>query len=101
ACHDAKGSAAAFDMKTAGWQNMLVGRVPRPGGSAGIGSSCLNMNYQYLIKGSKPAKGLFLDKLNPDPAFKTPCGDRMPLLPPMLSPQEFDCVQRWANGLTP
>jgi hypothetical protein len=97
ACHDAKGSAAAFDMKTAGWEKMLVGRLPRPGGSAGIGSSCLASGMPFLVAGSKPAKGLFLDKLF---QVKPPCGDRMPLLPPVLTAQEMDCVQRWANGLT-
>jgi hypothetical protein len=104
ACHDAKGSAAAFDMKTAGWEKMLVGRTPRPGGSPGIGSACLGMTTPYLIAGSKPAKGLFLDKLGAfiDPAKQTKplCGDRMPLLPPQLSPQELDCIQRWANAIT-
>jgi hypothetical protein len=97
ACHDGKGSAAAFDMKTAGWENMLVGRLPKAGGSAGIGSACLSQTTPFLVAGSKPARGLFLDKMF---LVQPPCGDRMPLLPPPLTPQEMDCIQRWANGLT-
>jgi hypothetical protein len=103
ACHDAMGSAANFDMVTSGWEKMLVGRTARPGGKQGIGSACLGVNTPYLVAGSKPAKGLFLDKLGIylDPKQTKPvCGDRMPLLPPQLSPQEMDCIQRWANGIT-
>jgi hypothetical protein len=97
ACHDGKGSAAAFDMKTPGWENMLVGRLPKAGGSAGIGSACLSQTTPFLVAGSKPARGLFLDKMF---LVQPACGDRMPLLPPPLTPQEMDCIQRWANGLT-
>jgi hypothetical protein len=97
ACHDAKGSAAAFDMESAGWEKLLVGRLPKAGGASGLGSACVDTRMPYLVAGSKPARGLFLDKLaNPTQT----CGARMPLLPPVLNAGELDCVQRWANGLT-
>ena len=97
ACHDANGSAAGFDMKTTGWQNNLVGKMPRAGGAAGLSSVCLNAGLPYLVAGRSPASGLFLDKLT---MAKPPCGEQMPLIPPNLTPAEIDCVQRWANGLT-
>jgi hypothetical protein len=99
ACHDSKGSAAAFDMVTAGWETKLVGRLPKAGGANGLGSQCINVAGAgaYLVAGSVPAKGLFLDKLrNPHQV----CGGQMPLIPPLLSDVEMDCVQRWANALT-
>ena len=97
ACHDAAGSAAHFDMKTAGWQNRLVGVKPSAGGASGLGSVCIASGMPYLVAGSQPARGLFLDKLF---STKPVCGAQMPLIPPNLSASELDCVQRWANGLT-
>jgi hypothetical protein len=95
ACHDAKGTSANFDMASPGWEMKLVGGNPNGGGAAGFGSQCQGKG-PYLIAGSSPARGLFLDKL----AAKPPCGNQMPLLPPTLTATELDCVQRWANGLT-
>jgi hypothetical protein len=95
ACHDANGAAAGFAMTASGWEKTLVGRLPKAGGAAGLGSACLAAGTPYLVAGSNPARGLFLEKLN-----KPPCGQQMPLLPPDLTPAELDCVQRWANGLT-
>jgi hypothetical protein len=97
ACHDAKGSAAGFDMKTAGWEKLLVGRPPRAGGAPGLPSQCIASGLPYLVAGSVPARGLFLDKLGPN---TQPCGARMPLVPSFLNATELDCVQRWANVLT-
>jgi hypothetical protein len=97
ACHDANGAAAHFDMKTAGWQTKLVGVKPSSGGAAGLGSVCIASGMPYLVAGSQPARGLFLDKLM---AAKPACGAQMPLIPPNLTFAELDCVQRWANGLT-
>jgi hypothetical protein len=94
ACHDASGSAANFNMVANGWEKTLVGRPPKSGGAAGLGSQCLAAGMPYLVAGSNPAKGLFLTKLN-----HPSCGQQMPLLPPDLTAQELDCVQRWANGL--
>jgi hypothetical protein len=94
ACHDAKGSAAGFDMKTTGWEKTLVGRLSKSGGAPGLGSLCIGMSRPYLVAGSSPARGLFLDKLKAPP---TPCGAQMPLLPGFLSASELDCVQRWAD----
>ncbi len=96
ACHDAKGTAANFDMASSGWENKLVGISPMNGGGSGFMSQCLKAGMPYLVAGSSPARGLFLEKLNPTPL----CGSQMPALPPLLTAQELDCVQRWANGLT-
>jgi hypothetical protein len=95
ACHDAKGTSAGFDMATTGWEKTLVGRTPNKGGSAGFMSLCPSTDV-YLVAGSNPARGLFLDKLKPNP----PCGNMMPALGSALTASELDCVQRWANGLT-
>jgi hypothetical protein len=97
ACHDANGSAAGFNMASSGWEKNLVGGKPKVGGAPGLGSVCVNSGKQYLIPGSVPAQGLFLDKLM---SAKPACGAQMPLIPPNLTAQELDCVQRWANGLT-
>jgi hypothetical protein len=97
ACHDANGSSANFNMATPGWEKTLVGRMPKTGGAAGLQTQCGAAGMPYLVAGSSPAKGLFLDKLF---STKPVCGAQMPLLPPTLTPTEMDCVQRWANGLT-
>jgi hypothetical protein len=97
ACHDASGSAANFNMYSPGWEKNLVGKMPKAGGAPGLGSACLQAGKPYLVAGSAPATGLFLDKLM---NAKPTCGAQMPLIPPNLSAQELDCVQRWANGLT-
>jgi hypothetical protein len=96
ACHDAKGTAAGFDMASANWQNKLIGISPKAGGGNGFTSQCLAAGMPYLVAGSSPARGLFLEKLKATPI----CGSQMPALPPLLTAQELDCVQRWANGLT-
>ncbi len=96
ACHDSKGTAAGFDMQTTGWENKLVGETPtKNAGGAGFMSQCLNVGMPYLVAGSSPARGLFLEKLMPNP----PCGSQMPALGSTLSSDEMSCVQRWANGL--
>jgi len=97
ACHDSKGTAAGFDMATSGWETTLVGRKPKAGGGAGFNSQCLASPEPFLVAGSAPARGLFLDKLA---ETMPPCGNQMPALPPLLTPSELDCVQRWANALT-
>jgi hypothetical protein len=97
ACHDANGSAAGFNMASTGWEKNLVGKYPKAGGAAGLGSACLAAGKPYLVAGSAPATGLFLDKLI---SAKPACGAQMPLIPPNLTPSELDCVQRWANALT-
>jgi len=96
-CHDAMGSSANFNMASVGWENNLVGKMPKAGGAAGLASACTSAGTPYLVAGSAPARGLFLDKL----ASKKPaCGLQMPLLTSYLNATEMDCVQRWANGLT-
>jgi hypothetical protein len=93
-CHDAAGSSANFDMMTPGWQTQLVGVTPEGGGS--LPSKCVDSG-PYLVPGSNPAAGLFMQKLNADaPAA---CGDLMPLVGTRLSAADLDCVQSWANAL--
>jgi hypothetical protein len=99
ACHDAAGVGAGFDMVAAGWETRMVGRLPNKtvGPVVGLRSQCDPVGGAYLVKGSVPAKGLFLDKLrNTNQA----CGMQMPLITNYLSLAEMDCVQRWANALT-
>lgn len=98
ACHDAKGTAANFDMASTNWQNKLVGVSPMTGGGSGFMSQCTKVGMPYLVAGSNPARGLFLEKLTSSPPV--PCGSLMPALGGPLSSTELDCVQRWANALT-
>jgi hypothetical protein len=97
ACHDAQGSAAKFDMASDGWETHLVGQVPKGGGT--IASMCAtgaNATRPYLVAGSNPATGLFMDK------FKTipPCGETMPMLTGPVSAADMACIQQWATALT-
>jgi hypothetical protein len=96
ACHDGAGTAAGFNMVTAGWETKLVGTVSPGGGTGAFASLCGGMGMVYLNKGSNPATGLFMDKLSKSPPQ---CGVQMPNLPPLLTPTELACVQTWANAL--
>jgi hypothetical protein len=96
ACHDATRSATGLDMTSANWPQKLVGTLASNGPTTSIPSQCLNSTEPYLIKGTLPAQGLFLDKLRPNP----PCGDQMPTLGVRMSAEDLDCFQRWANALT-
>jgi hypothetical protein len=83
-------------MASPGWEKNLVGKNPKGGTpSGGIAAVCPT-TMPYLVAGSSPARGLFLDKLKAKPS----CGAEMPLLTDYLNASELDCVQRWANGLT-
>jgi hypothetical protein len=96
ACHDGQGSAAGFDMQTAGWETKLVGKVSAGGGTGDLASKCGGMGLVYLKAGVQPAQGLFMDKLTKAPPA---CGVQMPNLPPLLNATEQACVQKWANAL--
>jgi hypothetical protein len=93
-CHDQFGTAANFDMKTAGWQTRLVGVNPKGGGA---NPSMCGSNGPYLATDMQPATGLFLAKLKPNTT--PPCGVLMPQIGTPLSSTDFDCVQSWANAL--
>jgi hypothetical protein len=90
-CHSAAVKLSGFDMETAGWETHLVGVNP-----TSMSMACAT-NGPYLVAGSSPAKGLFLQKIN----GSQPCGTRMPYpgTTPMAQP-DIDCVQSWANTLT-
>lgn len=97
ACHDANGSAANFDMASPGWETHLVGVTPKGGGS--VASKCApgpNATKPYLVKGSNPATGLFMDKFQSIP----PCGDSMPMLTGPITAADMACIKAWAVGLT-
>jgi len=94
ACHDAFGSGGNFDMSSPGWEQRLVGVFPKGGGQ--VPSMCFDSNEPYLIAGSQPARGLFMDKFNQIP----PCGIVMPQVGPTVSPVDLACFQTWANALT-
>jgi hypothetical protein len=97
ACHDASGAFANFDMASPGWETRLVGVRPKGGGKASP-SVCASPARDYLVAGSVPATGLFLDKLKP--TTTTSCGLQMPSTLDYLSADELTCVQRWADALT-
>jgi hypothetical protein len=97
ACHDAKGQYANFDMASPGWEMRLVGVKPK-GGGATSPSVCATAAKDYLVAGSNPATGLFIDKLKPTTASS--CGEQMPTAGEHLSANELACVQRWADALT-
>jgi hypothetical protein len=99
ACHNSTNPAANFDMQTLGWETKLVGVAPKGGGPiVALESKCGAMGKVYLTAGSKPATGLFMDKISLD---KPGCGVRMPNIPfQMLSDAEIKCVQAWATALT-
>jgi hypothetical protein len=95
-CHDKTGSNGGFDMASADWETHLVGVAPKGGGSS-VASECAGGGRVYLVAGSKPATGLFLDKLKPKTASL--CGDPMPPIGELTTAQ-LDCIQQWANALT-
>jgi hypothetical protein len=96
ACHGKTSKAGGLDMETAGWETGLVGKAAG-GTTTGPASLCGGMGKVYLVAGSNPATGLFIEKLKANP----PCGERMPNLPLMdLTAAEIACVQSWANNLT-
>jgi hypothetical protein len=99
ACHDNAGSAAGLDLTTAGWQTKLVGQNPvaNKGASASLYSMCVG-HGPYLVAGSNPAAGLFIDKLKP--GASPPCGVHMPNLGAMLSNDQFACIQSYLTTLT-
>jgi hypothetical protein len=94
-CHDSSGSAANFDMASPGLADRLLGKMPAGGGSV-FPSVCNGMNKVYLMAGSKPAAGLFIDKLTANPG----CGVEMPYVGTKLTSTEFACVQSWATTVT-
>jgi hypothetical protein len=94
ACHDAAQSATTLDMTSVGWERKLIGTFPTSGSA--FPSECVGSAQPYLIAGSSPARGLFLDKFDSNP----PCGIRMSPLGAPVSPADLDCFQRWANALT-
>ena len=50
-------------MKSAGLATRLLNVAP-PGGGTTFQSVCSGMGKTYLVKGSNPATGLFIEKLN-------------------------------------
>jgi hypothetical protein len=98
-CDAGTAPAAGFDMQTAGWETHLVGKVPMsitPAPANGD-TMCAGMNKVYLMAGSNPAAGLFIDKISKK---KPGCGMPMPNLPGVeLTPDQIACVQTWANAL--
>jgi hypothetical protein len=97
ACHSSTAPAANFDQQTPGWETKMVGMAPLGGGPATTASMCAGMNQVYLVAGSQPATGLFMDKLK----LITPqCGKRMPNIGGPLTQTELNCVQTWADALT-
>jgi hypothetical protein len=97
ACHDSQQSATGLDMTSADWEQKLLVTGASNGRVSDLDSMCLGTNEPYLIKGSFPARGLFMDKLK----SPTPCGMQMPTIPgPITDAADMACIQSWANALT-
>jgi len=96
ACHDAAFSATGLDMTSAGWEQKLLVTGASNGKITNSASLCLGTTEPYLIKGSFPAQGLFMDKLRPNP----PCGLQMTILGGPISATDMECIQRWADAIT-
>jgi hypothetical protein len=94
-CHGSM-PAGGFDMKTAGWETHLKGVMPKGGGSGATASMCTTSTQPYLVAGSSPATGLFIDKLT---KAVPPCGGVMPSIGGPLTAAEKDCVIKWATKL--
>lgn len=101
-CHDASGSAAGLDLLAANWSANLVGHAPSA--TAGVDpnkSMCAGMGFVYLEAGSNPAKGLFIDKIDPSKDdLSVPCGKHMPSLFQALTADQFACVRSFFTTLT-
>ena len=54
-----------------------------------------NQGWVYLVPGSSPATGLFMEKFKANPS----CGAKMPNLGDSVSSVDLECFQRWANVL--
>jgi hypothetical protein len=88
-CHDpASSTGGGLDLVSAGQADRLLGQSS----TGNNGSECGGM--VYLVPGSKPATGLFIDKLT-----GPTCGMAMPELV-AWSPEQNDCVLSWANSIT-
>jgi hypothetical protein len=95
-CHDHTGSGAGLDLETPGLAGRLLNKMPAGGGTTYVALSC-DVGKIYLNKGSNPATGYFLEKLN----SATPsCGVQMPFVGTKLNSTELACVQSWANTVT-
>jgi hypothetical protein len=96
-CHGQMPAAGFSLANVADWGNKLVGVFPQGGGMPATMGQCTSSGIPYLVAGSSPATGLFLDKLK---LQVPPCGARMPNIGGPLTQEELDCVQRWADKLT-
>ena len=62
-----------------------------------VPGECSAVKTPFLVPGSQPATGLFLDKLT---SSFGGCGIRMPSINGPVSAADMECIQRWANALT-
>jgi hypothetical protein len=82
---------ANLNLSTAAAQQNLVGQAAYTGASG----ECSGMGF-ILNKGTPPATGILIDKIN----GRQTCGASMPQSPlPLLSSTDIACLQAWANGL--
>ena len=94
ACHStaAAPTFGGFDMERAGWaEAMIGGTIPN---NAPPTNKCAGQGFVFLERGTLPARGLFMDKLQATP----PCGVKMPQVG-TLNQAELPCIQIWANNL--
>jgi len=95
-CHDPSNTSsnAGLDFtKSTGYVAELLGKS-----SQGVGSSvCGSSSMPYLVEGSNPAAGLFIDKIVNSPPS---CGVQMPYGMTALAGSDLTCVKSWALGIT-
>jgi hypothetical protein len=94
-CHDSTGLYAGLNLTSNGLAGRLLGVAPAGGGTVSP-SVCTGMSKIYLVQGSKPAQGLLIDKIGPNPG----CGVRMPYSLPPLNNTDIACIQSWATTVT-
>jgi hypothetical protein len=89
-CHGA-GGPMEIDLQSPGITARLLGKMS-------MSAMCGGHQTPYLVPGSNPATGLFMEKFLAQP----PCGDTMPLLGfgGDLNPQELECITDWATAVT-
>jgi hypothetical protein len=81
-------------LMSAGVAQRLVGK-PAAAAAGTNGAMCTGKG-NLLDRGTLPATGILLDKIN----FRAGvCGSTMPLGGTKLAQADLDCLQAWANGL--
>jgi hypothetical protein len=98
-CHSPGAAAfsAGLDLQSDGVAQRLVGK-PAATATATNGAMCAGKG-NLLNRGTLPATGILIDKINASTPSPSLCGSPMPLEGAQLQQEDLDCLQAWANGL--